>query len=236
MQKLSRIKPAIDRVIAETPKWKCFCCHDTGLVIRLELVLDGFCDGSPPEYSAPSDYGMLCKACEAQYGLTHLGLDDRLTQAQCKEIHQARLNDWVETAKARAGYQDNPPVNNPVPEAIANPPTTRSAGKLTGIAAMFGAEKRTPPPAPEPEPEEKIFEYQGFCVGDVVVITLERFPADSQRNMRKTGECPHEGKVASIKGWQKNTAMGRASWEPVLDVEGEEWVGIVPWLKHLEVA
>lgn len=232
MQKLARLKPVIDRVVAEMPRWRCFCCQDTGFVVRQELVLDGYCDGSGSEFYAPTDYPLLCKACDGQYQHSHLAVDDRLTPQQCRDIHSARHDDWLATVQEKAGME-NPSVR--VPTAIANPPAMlreeRPNSSLVGMGAILGRN-----PAPKPTPERSILEHKGFCVGDVVVITLEQFDKASQTNMRNSGECPYEGKIATIKRWEKNTAMGITTIEPVLDVEGEEWTAITAWLKPLEVA
>jgi len=31
-----------DRVVWETPRWRCYCCHDTGVVQRPELIVEDY--------------------------------------------------------------------------------------------------------------------------------------------------------------------------------------------------
>ena len=73
---------------------RCYCCHDTGYVVRVEKVLK-----SPHIFSRP----ILC----TRIGCTGSDrvqtdpriVDDRLTPSECQELHERGLADWQEAGR-----------------------------------------------------------------------------------------------------------------------------------------
>lgn len=81
------LKPSI--VVNKTPTWRCFCCHDTGLIIRVDLL--------DYEEFSPSDTPPVCKYCSAAtttLGETIANLDNRISKEQCRAIHEHELDGW----------------------------------------------------------------------------------------------------------------------------------------------
>ncbi|MGK7933562.1 MAG: hypothetical protein AB4041_19310 [Microcystaceae cyanobacterium] len=100
-KKLSRLpmRPQEEKADKELwqPKWRCFGCHDTGLVIsRLAaLVIEGF---DPNSDKLPRCQNLGCDAGE-QYDLPNLThcIDYRLNSEICRQLDQLERDDWRNT-------------------------------------------------------------------------------------------------------------------------------------------
>lgn len=72
--------------------YSCYCCHDTGYVVRIERVLQ-----THHLFSRP----ILCKriGCTAaiQVQTNPKIVDTRLTPEECKELHDWGKQDWSES-------------------------------------------------------------------------------------------------------------------------------------------
>lgn len=217
--------------------YKCLCCRDTGLipydVIQRYHLAEGMM-GDEYESVFRGEAGILCRATNCEGNETMItkplqdgsseekmvdkfaewAVDDSISADRCNWVHQQEWERW------RSYDQQNmksaaPPDMNRAVAAIAKP---------------------MPKPKLQESPEKPVLEHKGFCVGDVVMITLDAFDESDRRNIRKSGECPHEGKIGTIKRWDRETAMGVTAMVPVVEIDGSEWVGITAWLKPLEVA
>jgi hypothetical protein len=73
------------------PQWHCFCCHDSGFIVRSELVI---------ENPNPNDPDPLCnrQGCGAASDYRNLGLDDRIPSEVCQQIHEWEIQSWAETS------------------------------------------------------------------------------------------------------------------------------------------
>ncbi|MCF3647929.1 hypothetical protein, partial [Planktothrix agardhii] len=65
--------------------------HDSGFIVRSELVIDGL---------NPNDPDPLCNrnGCGAASGYRNLGLDDRIPSEVCQQIHEWEVQSWAETS------------------------------------------------------------------------------------------------------------------------------------------
>ena len=83
-------RPPEDKEIWK-PRWHGFCCHDSGFIVRSELVIDGL---------NPNDPDPLCNrnGCGAASGYRNLGLDDRIPSEVCQQIHEWEVQSWAETS------------------------------------------------------------------------------------------------------------------------------------------
>lgn len=83
------------------PRWKCFCCHDTGIIngnlVRLVI----------PDYKALSDKRPLCQRCDIsdRYHSDDLpeyiaaSHDYRFTREICDQLNQFEKENWDNTLK-----------------------------------------------------------------------------------------------------------------------------------------
>jgi hypothetical protein len=77
------------------PDWRCFCCHDTGIVRDhlAAMVIDS--------YDHRRDKLPLCQnpGCQASHQLGNLFdcLDTRLSPAICQELDMEEREDWQQT-------------------------------------------------------------------------------------------------------------------------------------------
>lgn len=95
--------PPLDRQI--NPTWRCFCCHDTGIVVNVRALPGG-------EHYKNTDPSVVCKRrdCDAfrkkyvnDNGLCNV-LDDLAvstcaTYDECEMLHQMEKDDWIVTIK-----------------------------------------------------------------------------------------------------------------------------------------
>ncbi|MDJ0581670.1 hypothetical protein [Crocosphaera sp.] len=101
-QKLPRIpmrpeeEPGIEKEIWQ-PKWKCFCCYDTGIVNAglAELVIDGY-DFNRDKLPRCQNQG--CDAGE-HYDSPSITkcIDYRLSPEICKQLDQIQRENWRQT-------------------------------------------------------------------------------------------------------------------------------------------
>jgi len=75
------------------PRWDCFCCHDTGIILRKEWVLE-----------SPQNYALACNrpSCSSGAMLRATGgLDTRVPPAICEQIHELERESWRQTTKEK---------------------------------------------------------------------------------------------------------------------------------------
>jgi hypothetical protein len=80
------------------PRWKCFCCHDNGLVeLRLiELVI--------PDYNHHLDKPVICQNFRCEAGEIYRGdfnYDQRFTGGICAELDRKNRDDWRRTIESQ---------------------------------------------------------------------------------------------------------------------------------------
>ena len=88
------IRPKLDEEVDKEiwqPDWRCFCCHDTGLIQRylVELVIN--------DYDPWNDKPVACQnsICEAGWNYRGMaGCDQRFERGVCAELHQIGREDW----------------------------------------------------------------------------------------------------------------------------------------------
>ncbi len=72
--------------------YKCYCCQDTGYVVRIERVLR-----NPHLFSRP----ILCQrvgcAASAKVQDSQSIVDRQLTPEECRELHEIGRDDWLQT-------------------------------------------------------------------------------------------------------------------------------------------
>lgn len=72
--------------------YKCYCCQDTGYVVRIERVLR-----NPHLFSRP----ILCQrvgcAASAKVQDGQSIVDRQLTPEECRELHEIGRDDWLQT-------------------------------------------------------------------------------------------------------------------------------------------
>ncbi|MBE9018897.1 hypothetical protein IQ272_22625 [Chroococcidiopsidales cyanobacterium LEGE 13417] len=101
LPKLNRqpIRPDKDKgVDAEIwyPDWRCFCCHDTGIVRPklAQLVI--------PDYDYDQDLHPACYRCEAGSSYTHCEeYDQRFNRGICGELDRIERENWTATVKEK---------------------------------------------------------------------------------------------------------------------------------------
>jgi hypothetical protein len=217
--------------------YKCLCCRDTGIIPGEVVRRYNLHEGMMGEYESVfmGESGLLCSnfGCEgndtdvtiqSQDGgsytktvrkFAEFAVEPTITPDTCKWVHQ---QEWDRIRAFDAGMKS------------ASPPNLNRA--IAQIA------KPMPKPQLQESPEKPVLEYRGFHVGDVVAITLERESEQDRRDILKSGLCPYDGKIGTIIRWESNQSLGQGLkiFEPVIDVEGQEWIGALSWLKPLEVA
>lgn len=78
------------------PEWRCFCCHDTGIVRPklASLVI--------PDYDYDKDLHPACYRCGAGSVYTNCEeYDQRLTRGICGELDRIERENWTATVKER---------------------------------------------------------------------------------------------------------------------------------------
>lgn len=101
LPKLSRqpIRPDKDKSVdAEIwyPDWRCFCCHDTGIVRPklAQLVIPG--------YDYAKDLHPACYRCSAGSAYTHCEeYDQRFNRGICSELDSIERESWTATVKEK---------------------------------------------------------------------------------------------------------------------------------------
>lgn len=78
------------------PDWKCFCCHDTGIVRPklAELVI--------PDYDYDRDFHPTCYRCDV--GSVYANCeeyDQRFNRGICSELDRIERDSWTATVKAK---------------------------------------------------------------------------------------------------------------------------------------
>lgn len=106
-----RPKPLEDDLGKEIwqPTWDCYCCHDTGLVRGLLVLL------VIPDYNDRYDKPVACQRSGCQPGLDYCSIpyyDQRFNSDICAELDKISRQDWEQTvldqyqlAKNRAAIQ-----------------------------------------------------------------------------------------------------------------------------------
>lgn len=78
------------------PDWRCFCCHDTGIVRPrlVELVI--------PDYDHDKDFHPVCYRCDAgKIYANREEYDQRLTRSICGELDRIERENWTVTVKEK---------------------------------------------------------------------------------------------------------------------------------------
>lgn len=97
-----------DRVLVEFPRWQCFCCHDTGIVQRPDLIVQDYGINDPEVVCtycgiAVSRWGkeptdeQLAK-CGISRSEFRSGLeirDIRAPREVCQALHEQNRSEWV---------------------------------------------------------------------------------------------------------------------------------------------
>lgn len=82
------------------PKWKCFCCHDSGIVNPhlAALIVPGY---NPDQDKIPLCQNSGCNAGDHFLNNEEVerSLDMRFTQTICKQLDALHREDWKETTK-----------------------------------------------------------------------------------------------------------------------------------------
>jgi len=177
---LQPLRPSA-QVVVSMPGFQCYCCHDTGLIIRQDAFYQD---------STPSDVAAMCRRCGSavsKFGETTKYLDGRVTREQCDALHRIRYEDWLETIR-----KEGSGLKSANPEPVD-----------------FGAIAKPMPKQPElnPAPEKPITELDGFKIGDKVRITLKRFSAAERKEIARNEEVP-VGSVGEIVGFEKSRVDG----------------------------
>lgn len=94
LQRLRNPKANQDKEIWK-PSWHCFCCHDTGIVRRPELVIE--------DYNDVEDLAVVCQkpGCSAGAHLIGMELDERFTSAICATLDAICREDWQRTVEQK---------------------------------------------------------------------------------------------------------------------------------------
>lgn len=75
------------------PNWNCFCCHDSGFIIRTELVIESLGRNDPgPVCNRPG-----CTSA-SRFGFE---LDRRVPPEVCQQIHEWELSCWKSTVHSQ---------------------------------------------------------------------------------------------------------------------------------------
>lgn len=110
MKKLPRVpmrpedEPGVDKALWR-PTWKCFCCHDTGIV-RSHLaatVIDGY-DSNQDKLPRCQNPGCNSGSHFDGESLTHC-IDYRLTSEICQELDANEREVWNETLLKQHQYR-----------------------------------------------------------------------------------------------------------------------------------
>ena len=97
------------------PKWKCFCCEDTGFVSPrlVERIIPGY---NPDEDRVP-----ICHRCDAADWAVNspiemsLTLDWRFDKPLCQQLDQLNRQEWRKTAQQQQlANQPDPQVNEQI--------------------------------------------------------------------------------------------------------------------------
>ena len=90
-------KPEADKELWQ-PRWRCFCCYDSGLVqlglIRLVI----------PDYDQHRDKWVVCQNPRCEAGTIKRGdwnYDQRFTAGICAELDKRSREDWRRTTESR---------------------------------------------------------------------------------------------------------------------------------------
>ena len=78
------------------PDWRCFCCHDTGIVRPrlVELVI--------PDFNYDKDLHPACYRCDAGSVYTNCeAYDQRFNRGICGELDRIERENWTATVKER---------------------------------------------------------------------------------------------------------------------------------------
>lgn len=81
------------------PQWNCFCCRDKGYPLSRDIRK--FID---PDYSEEECGTAECAYCQAEKPAFAHSI---LSYDECKEIHQANLADWKNTAANWDTFKDD---------------------------------------------------------------------------------------------------------------------------------
>ena len=94
LQRCKNPKATQDKEIWQ-PSWDCFCCHDTGLVIRPQLVIE--------DYHDIEDLPVICQkpGCDAGVHLKGRGLDERFSGKICATLDAICREDWQRTVERK---------------------------------------------------------------------------------------------------------------------------------------
>lgn len=92
-------QPSFDSEIWQ-PDWKCFCCHDSGIVRPklAALVIPG--------YDHDKDLHPVCHRCGQGSAIEGCAeYDQRLTRGICEELDRIERDSWTKTIKAQLPQQ-----------------------------------------------------------------------------------------------------------------------------------
>lgn len=84
------------------PDWKCFCCHDSGIIVPhlASLIIDGY-DSNRDKFPLCVNPG--CKAAskyDSEFWDT--SVDRRIEPAVCQQLDLLEREDWRKTVQAKA--------------------------------------------------------------------------------------------------------------------------------------
>jgi hypothetical protein len=218
----------IDRVTGQLPGWKCYCCQDTGLVIRAERLVQDFDHLSVP---------LICKGCYAaadRFGDEALRrLDNRAPRNECQRLHDEAYEGWLSGIQNQHCSQSQPAaasvasIGQVMPAArdemaadsIGRPaPTTRSQRQVEAPVETPCEVVRTI------EAQAALTSADGFSVGDRVVVAIDHLDDYDQREIIKNNEAPVGlvGTIAQIKESEVAKRLGFTAYAAVVRSEGND--------------
>ncbi len=234
--------------IAAEASYTCLCCRDSALIPADIVEKYGLAGGHPflDDYDTElkGAVGFMCNNpnCRANKVTVEVpnpnqseggsirkevdrfadwAVNTHLSPGQCKEIHAKELVLWRQKNESEKWQTIDVPAQQ-VSQAIAaiGKPMPKSGSQID----------RNPKP---------ILEHKGFCVGDVVQISLDAFDESDRREMRRNNEVP-EGEFAQIKAFRISPVaekIGYKAIDAVLDMGGGQELALpCMYLQHAEVA
>lgn len=141
MDDLPKFEPALVQPKAETkdsdifqPRWRCFCCHDTGWV-QPRLVSKVI-----PDYCLRTHKTVICQNCPLGCEWMHLAgsIDMRFTPAICKKLDLIEREDWALTVKIQ--FQQRTAIDSAVAK-FSQSKSLRSSDRTSEESAIVERKK-----------------------------------------------------------------------------------------------